>query len=105
MQKLLIFPWLNEDFAPTNPVMYSLLQMKLYFSSSPLFPPILKFVVAAWLDTAEVLAELQLLLMQGSQLITLVPLWRLLTLEVDPRIVTQSSLFFLLEGSVSFLLS
>ena len=79
--------------------------MKLYFSSSPLFPPILKFVVAAWLDTAEVLAELQLLLMQGKQLITLVPLWRLLTLEVDPRIVTQSSLFFLLEGSVSFLLS
>ena len=79
--------------------------MKLYFSSSPLFPPILEFVVAAWLDTAEVLAELQLLLMQGNQLITLVPLWRLLTLEVDPRIVTQSSLFFLLEGSVSFLLS
>ena len=79
--------------------------MKLYFSSSPLFPPILKFVVAAWLDTAEVLAELQLLLMQGNQLITLLPLWRLLTLEVDPRIVTQSSLFFLLEGSVSFLLS
>ena len=41
----------------------------------------------------------------GNQLFTLTPLWRLLTLEVDPGIVSQSSLFFLLEGSVSFLLS
>ena len=35
--------------------------------------------------TAEVLVELQLLLMQGDQLIGLVPLWRLMTSTVDPH--------------------
>ena len=105
MQKLLTFPGLNEDFAPTNPVLASLSQTKLFLSCSPLFPAILKFAVAAWLDTAEVLAELQLLLMQGDQLINLVSLWRLMTSPVDPGTVAQIFPFSLVEGSVSFLLS
>ena len=105
MQKLLTFPWLNEDFAPTSPVLPSLQQTKLFLSCNPLFPTLLKFVLVAWFDTAEVLAELQLLLMQGDQLIGLVPLWRLMTSPVDPGTVSQSSLFSLVEESVAFLLS
>ena len=35
MQKLLIFPWLSEDFAPTNPILSSLPQKKLFFSCNP----------------------------------------------------------------------
>ena len=105
MQKLLIFPWLNEHFAPTNPVLPSLPQTKLFLSCNPLFLAILKSAVATWLNTAEVLAELQLLLMQGNQLIGIVPLWRLITSPADPGTVVQSSLFSLVEGSVSFLLS
>ena len=46
MQKLLIFPWLNEDFAPTDPVLTSL-QQKLFLSCNPLFPAILKFIPTA----------------------------------------------------------
>ena len=84
----MIFRWLNEDVAPTNPVLPSLPQTKLFLSCNHLFPAILKFVVAAWLDTAEVLAELQLLLMQGDQLIGLVPLWRLMNYTVDLGTVT-----------------
>ena len=38
--------------------------------------------------TAEVLVELQLLLMQGDQLIGLVPLWRLMNHTVDLGTVT-----------------
>ena len=90
MQNLLIFPWLSEHFAPTSPVLPSLLKTKLFLSFNPLFPAILKFDVATWLDTAEVLAELQLLLMQGHQLIGLVPLRRLITFPVDPGTVAQS---------------
>ena len=37
-----------------------------------MFPAILKFDVAAWFDTAEVLEQMQLLLMQDDQLIGLV---------------------------------
>ena len=66
MQKLSILPWLNEDFTPTNQVLPSLPQTKLFLSCNPLFPAILKYVVAAWLDTANVLSKLQLLLMQGD---------------------------------------
>ena len=61
---------------------------QLFLSCNHLFPAILKFVVATWLDTAEVLAELQLLLMQGDQLIGLVPLWRLMNYTVDLGTVT-----------------
>ena len=35
----------------------------------------------------------------------LVPLWRLMTSPGDPGTVVQSSLFSIVEGSVSFLLS
>ena len=105
MQKLLIFPWSNEDLAPTNPVFPSLPQTKLFLSCCLLFLAVLKFVVIAWLDSAEVLVELQLLLMQDNQLIGLVHLWRLMTFPVDPGIVSQSFLFSLGEGSVSFLWS
>ena len=98
MQKLLIFPWLNQDFAPTNLVLPSLPQTKLFSQSyNPLFPAILKFVVATWLDIEEELAELQLLLIQDDQLNSFVPLWRLITFPVDPGTVAQSSLFSLAE--------
>ena len=60
MQKLFIFPWLNEDLAPVGPVLPSFLQTKLFLSCNPLFP-------------TEVLAELQLLSMQDNQLISLAP--------------------------------
>ena len=73
MQKLFIFPWLNEDLAPVGPVLPSFLQTKLFLSCNPLFPTILIFIVTAWLNTAEVLAELQLLSMQDNQLISLAP--------------------------------
>ena len=105
MQKLLNFSFLNVDFAPTSPVLPSIPQTKLFLSCNSLFPAILKFVVTAWLNTAEVLAELQLLLMQADQLIGLVPWLRLMTSPVDPDIVSQSSLFSLGKGSVSLLLS
>ena len=77
MRKL-IFPWLNEDFAPTNPVLPSRPQTKL-LSCNLLFTAILKFVIATWLNTAELLAELRLLSMQGNQLINLAPYWRVMT--------------------------
>ena len=80
----------------------SLPQTKLFLSCNPLFPAVLRFVVTAWLDTAEMLAELQLLLMQDDQLIGLAPLWRLMTSPVDPDTVAQSSLFSLVEGSVFY---
>ena len=104
MQKLLIFPWLKEDFSPINPALLSLQQTKLFLGCNPLLPVILKVVVTASIDTAKVLAELQLLLMQGDQLIGLVPSWRLMNFPVDSGTVAQSSLFCLMEGSVSFLL-
>ena len=78
MQKL-IFPWLNEDFAPTNPVLPSRPQTKLFLSCNLLFTAILKFVIATWLNTAVLLAELRLLSMQGNQLINLAPYWRVMT--------------------------
>ena len=83
-----MFRWLNEDFARTNPVLRSLRQTKIFLSCNHLFPAILKFVVASWLDTAEVLAELQLLLMQGDQLIGFVSLWNLMIYTVDLGTVT-----------------
>ena len=72
MQKLLIFLWLYKDSASTNPVLRLLPQKKIFLSCNPVFPAVLKFDVAAWFDTAEVLGEVQLLLMQGDQLIGLV---------------------------------
>ena len=92
MQTLLIFTWLN--FVSTNPTLTLLPQTRRQ-SCNPLLPEILKFVVAGRLNTAEELAELQLLLILGEQLIGLVPLWLLMTSSGDCGTIAQSSFFLL----------
>ena len=55
-----MFPWLNEDFTLTNPVLPSLPETKLFLSGNPLFPAIAIPAIlslASWLDTAEVLTD------------------------------------------------